>query len=479
MGIRVTETPAKALTLYEKVWSSHVVKTYEDGSALLYVDRHLVQEVSSPQAFAGLVEAGRPLRRPDAHVSVADHAVPTLDRQLTLREGLARKQVARLVANSERFGIPYIPMRDRRHGIVHVIGPELGFTLPGAVLVCGDSHTCTHGAFGAIAFGIGASECECVFATQTLRQVKQKTMLVRFEGVRPQGVEVKDLILAMISKIGVGGGVGYAIEYGGSAVRALSMEQRMTLCNMSIEAGSRVGMVAPDEKTYEFLKGRPLAPSGGEWERAVSFWRTLPSDADAAYDREIVIDVSNLAPFVSWGTTPEEAAPITSRVPDPADEPDPKRRAKMQRGLAYMDLEPGTPLEQIRIDRVFIGSCTNGRIEDLRSAASIVAGRRVAPGVSAIVVPGSAAVRSQAEAEGLDKVFLDAGFEWRDAGCSMCVAMNDDRLAEGERCASTSNRNFEGRQGKNGRTHLMSPSMAAAAALMGRLTDVRKLSAPQ
>ncbi|MEQ1950139.1 3-isopropylmalate dehydratase large subunit [Mesorhizobium sp. CN2-181] len=475
----MTGTPAKALTLYEKVWQSHVVKTYEDGAALIYVDRHLVQEVSSPQAFAGLIERGRALRRPDAHIAVADHAVPTRDRQVTLREGLARKQVARLVANSERFDIPYIPMRDRRHGIVHVIGPELGFTLPGVVLVCGDSHTCTHGAFGAIGFGIGASECECVFATQTLRQKQQKTMLVRFEGERPPGVEVKDLILAMIARIGVGGGIGHAIEYGGSAVRALSMEQRMTLCNMSIEAGSRVGMVAPDEVTYEFLKGRPLAPSGGEWERAVAYWRTLPSDAGAAYDREIVIDVTTLAPFVSWGTTPEEALPITSRVPDPAAEPDIKRRAKLQRGLDYMDLEPGTPLSDIKIDRVFIGSCTNGRIEDLRLAAAIVAGRRVAPNVAAIVVPGSAAVRIQAEQEGLDKVFLDAGFEWRESGCSMCVAMNDDRLAEGERCASTSNRNFEGRQGKGGRTHLMSPSMAAAAALTGRLTDVREFPAAQ
>ena len=462
-------------TLYDKVWDDHVVRHYADGADLIYVDRHLVQEVSSPQAFAGLVDNGRPLRRPDAHIAVADHAVPTRDRNQTLRDGLAARQVGRLVANAERFGIPYIPMRDRRHGIVHVIGPELGFTLPGAVLVCGDSHTCTHGAFGAIGFGIGASECECVFATQTLRQRRQKTLRINLEGERPAGVEVKDLIMAVIARIGVSGGVGYAIEYAGSAVRALSMEQRMTLCNMSIEAGSRIGMVAPDDVTFAYLEGRPLAPSGAQWTAALDYWRTLPSDADAVFDREETIDVSDLAPFVSWGTTPEESAPITGRVPDPALEADPARRARMRRSLAYMGLEPGTPFSEIPVDRVFIGSCTNGRIEDLRLAATVVEGRRVSPLVSAIVVPGSAAVRIQAEQEGLDRIFRDAGFEWRDAGCSMCVAMNDDRLAEGDRCASTSNRNFEGRQGKGGRTHLMSPAMAAAAALAGHLVDVRSM----
>jgi 3-isopropylmalate/(R)-2-methylmalate dehydratase large subunit len=467
------------LTLYDKIWNQHVVKDYEDGGSLLYVDRHLVQEVSSPQAFAGLKSAGRELRRPDAHIAVADHAVPTTDRSVTLPDSLARRQVARLVENAAEFGIPYIPMRDRRHGIVHVIGPELGFTLPGTVLVCGDSHTCTHGAFGAIAFGIGASECECVFATQAIRQRKQKTMRILLEGERPEGVEVKDFILAIIARIGVGGGAGYAIEYAGSAVRALSMEQRMTLCNMSIEAGSRVGMVAPDEKTFAYLEGRPLAPKGEEWDCAVEAWKQLVSDEDADFDREVVIDVSELAPFVSWGTTPEECAPINATVPDPSREADEARRAKMQRSLDYMGLKPGMPLSQIRIDRVFIGSCTNGRIEDLRKAASVVKGHKVADNVAAIVVPGSAAVRIQAEQEGLDRIFIEAGFEWRTSGCSMCVAMNDDRLTEGERCASTSNRNFEGRQGKGGRTHLMSPPMAAAAALTGRLTDVRQIGRNQ
>jgi 3-isopropylmalate/(R)-2-methylmalate dehydratase large subunit len=465
--------------LYDKVWDSHVVKTYDDGTSLIYVDRHFVQEVSSPQAFAGLVDRGLTVRRVDAHLAVADHAVPTTHRHETLKEGLASRQVSRLVANARRFDIPYIPLRDRRHGIVHVIGPELGFTLPGVTLVCGDSHTCTHGAFGAISFGIGASECECVFAAQALRQRKQKTLAVRLEGRRPRGVEVKDLILAVISRIGVGGGVGYAIEYMGSAVEEMSMEQRMTLCNMSIEAGSRVGMVAPDDRTFDFLRDRPLAPKGDEWDAAVDYWRTLPSDSDAVYDREVVIDVEQLAPYVSWGTTPEESAPITGSVPDPALEPDPKRRASMQRALAYMDLVPGAKLSEIPVDKVFIGSCTNGRIEDLRLAAAVVEGRKVSPNVSAIVVPGSAAVHDQAEAEGLDRIFLAAGFEWRDAGCSMCVGMNDDRLKEGERCASTSNRNFEGRQGRGGRTHLMSPSMAAAAALTGRLTDVRTLDSLQ
>lgn len=472
----VTENSSAPQTLYDKVWNSHVVKNYSDGTSLIYVDRHLVQEVSSPQAFAGLEETGRNLRRPDAHIAVADHAVPTTNRSSPLKEGLAAKQVTRLVENTQKFDISYIPMRDRRHGIVHVIGPEMGFTLPGAVLVCGDSHTCTHGAFGAMAFGIGASECECVFATQTLRQRKQKTMRVRLEGVRPDGVEVKDLILAVIVEIGVGGGVGYAIEYAGSAVRDLSVEQRMTLCNMSIEAGSRVGMVGPDDKVFAYLKGRPLSPPEDQWESAVASWRALVTDPNAKFDREVVIDVSTLAPFVSWGTTPEECVPIDGRIPDPALEQDLARRARMQRSLDYMALVPGTALADIRIDRVFIGSCTNGRIEDLRKAASVVVGRTVAGHVAAIVVPGSASVRMQAEAEGLDRIFLDAGFEWRAAGCSMCVAMNDDRLEEGERCASTSNRNFEGRQGKGGRTHLMSPPMAAAAALAGHLTDVRKIA---
>ena len=466
-----------ALTLYEKVWQSHVVKEYDDGSALLYIDRHLVQEVSSPQAFAGLDQENRELRRPNAHLAVADHAVPTRLRHLPLPDGLARRQVSRLEENCARHGIQYIDMQDDRHGIVHVIGPELGFTLPGATLVCGDSHTSTHGAFGAIAFGIGASECECVFATQTLRQRKQKTMLVDLTGTLPRGVAVKDVILGLIAKIGTNGGVGYAIEYGGPAIASLSMEARMTLCNMSIEAGSRVGMVAPDETTLSYVKGRPLAPSGDYWDAAADHWIKLRSDAGARFDKVVTLDLTQLAPQVSWGTNPGETAPIDGRVPDPASEADPVRRAKMERSLAYMGLEPGVPLRDIAIDRVFIGSCTNGRIEDLRAAAAVVAGHRIAPGVAGIVVPGSAAVRLSAEAEGLDKVFVDAGFEWRSSGCSMCVAMNDDRLEAGERCASTSNRNFEGRQGKGGRTHLMSPAMAAAAAIAGHLADVRELGA--
>ncbi len=462
-------------TLYEKVWEQHVVKQYDDGSSLLYIDRHLVQEVSSPQSFAGLIAEGRPLRRPDAHVAVADHAVPTKFRHLAQPDGLASRQVSRLEQNCERFGINYIPMRDDRHGIVHVIGPELGFTLPGITLVCGDSHTSTHGAFGAIAFGIGASECECVLATQTLRQRAQKTMRVTLDGVLPEGVAVKDIILALIARIGTDGGVGYAIEYSGPAIASLSMEARMTLCNMSIEAGSRVGMVAPDAATIAYVAGRRFAPQGELWDAAVAYWKALPSDAGAVFDKEVVLDVSALSPHVSWGTNPGESAPVNGVVPDPAAEPNPVRRARMQRSLDYMDLRPGTRLSDIAVDRVFIGSCTNGRIEDLRLAARVLEGRRVDPRVAAIVVPGSASVRLKAEAEGLDRIFKDAGFEWRDSGCSMCVAMNDDRLEPGERCASTSNRNFEGRQGQGGRTHLMSPAMAAAAAIAGHLVDVRQI----
>ncbi|WP_430249648.1 3-isopropylmalate dehydratase large subunit [Neorhizobium sp. DAR64860/K0K1] len=464
-------------TLYDKVWQNHVVKDYDDGTSLLYIDRHLVQEVSSPQAFAGLSEMNRPLARPTAHIAVADHAVPTKNRHRPLVDGLAAQQVARLIENCDRFGINYIGMNDDRHGIVHVIGPELGFTLPGATLVCGDSHTSTHGAFGAIAFGIGASECECVFATQTLRQKKQKTMRVILNGELPPGVAVKDIILALIARIGTNGGVGFAIEYAGPAIAKLSMEARMTLCNMSIEAGSRVGMVAPDEVTIAYVKGRKLAPVDAQREAASNHWRGLASDPDAVFDRQVELDVSLLSPHVSWGTNPGETSPVLDRVPDPAAETDQARRVKMERSLAYMDLKPGTPLEEITIDRVFIGSCTNGRLEDMRLAASVLKGRKIAATVTAIAVPGSAAVRLQAEAEGLDRIFKDAGFEWRDAGCSMCVAMNDDRLNPGERCASTSNRNFEGRQGQGGRTHLMSPAMAAAAAVAGHLVDVRKLGA--
>ena len=475
----MTMTGTLPETLYDKVWARHVVKRYADGTSLLYVDRHLVQEVSSPQAFEGLRDAGRSLRRPDAHIAVADHAVSTRFRgTMSLATGLAARQVARLADNAVRFDIPYVPTGDRRHGIVHVIGPELGFTLPGAVLVCGDSHTCTHGAFGALAFGIGSSECECVLATQTLRQRKQKRLRVSLDGVLPVGLEVKDVILAVIATIGTAGGSGYAMELSGSLIPMLSMEQRMTLCNMAIEAGSRVCMIAPDETTFDYLRDRPLSPRGAAWDAAVSHWRSLVGDPDAVFDREVRIDVPALSPIVSWGTSPEESAPVNGRVPDPAREAEPSRRARMQRSLDYMALTPGTPLAGLAIDRVFIGSCTNGRIEDLRSAAAVVAGRRVADQVTAIVVPGSASVRLAAEQEGLDRIFRDAGFEWRHAGCSLCVAMNDDRLAPGERCASTSNRNFEGRQGVGARTHLMSPAMAAAAAVTGHLCDVRTLEGP-
>jgi 3-isopropylmalate/(R)-2-methylmalate dehydratase large subunit len=464
-----------AKTLYEKVWQSHVVKDYDDGTSLLYIDRHLVQEISSPQAFSGLTAQNRQLVRPAAHIAVADHAVPTRNRHVPLAEGLASRLVGRLIENCEQFGIDYISMNDDRHGIVHVIGPELGFTLPGATLVCGDSHTSTHGAFGTISFGIGASECECVFATQTLRQRKQKTMRVTLNGALQPGVSVKDIILALIARIGTSGGVGYAIEYAGPAIETLSMEARMTLCNMSIEAGSRVGMVAPDETTFIYLKGRPLSPEGQAWNSAVEHWRGLRSEPDAVFDAEVEFDVSDLSPHVSWGTNPGETGPVSGRVPDPANETDPELRAKIERSLAYMDLTPGMALQDIAIDHVFIGSCTNGRLEDMRTAADVIRGRKVAPTVKAIAVPGSAGVRLQAEAEGLDRIFIDAGFEWRGSGCSMCVAVNDDRLKPGERCASTSNRNFEGRQGQGGRTHLMSPAMAAAAAIAGHLIDVRKL----
>jgi len=462
-------------TLYDKVWDAHVVKSYDDGASLIYIDRHLVQEVSSPQAFAGMHAAGRGLRRADHHLAVADHAVPTAGRDRPMADGLASRQLRRLEDNARAFRLPYIPMMDRRHGIVHVIGPELGFTLPGATLVCGDSHTCTHGALGALSFGIGASECEMVFATQCLRQTRQKRMLVRFAGALSEGVAAKDAVLAFIRTVGVGGSAGHAIEYGGPGIAGLGMEARMTLCNMAVEAGSRVAMVAPDDLTFAFVEGRPYAPRGAAFELALDHWRSLPSDSDAEFDRIVPIDLSAVAPHVTWGTTPDESSPIDGRVPDPEAETDVDRRARLRRSLDYMGLKPGVPLADIPVDRVFIGSCTNARLDDLRAAGQVVAGRRVAASVKALVVPGSAAVRLAAEAEGLDKVFLDAGFEWRESGCSMCVAMNDDRLAPGERCASTSNRNFEGRQGRGGRTHLMSPAMAAAAAIAGRLADVRTM----
>ena len=460
-------------TLYDKVWESHAVKHYGDGSTLLYIDRHLVQEVSSPQAFAQLAAAGRSLWRRDAHLCVADHAVPTTDRSRPFADTQASRQVARLESNAAAHALTYIPFRDARQGIVHVIGPESGFTQPGITLVCGDSHTSTHGAFGALAFGIGTSECTSVLASQCLRQARARNMRVRVDGTFAAGVGTKDLILALISRIGSAGATGYALEFAGPAIEALSMESRMTLCNMAIEAGARVGMIAPDTTTIDYLEGRRYSPVGEEWQRAVAHWLELPSDPDAVFDREEHFDIDDLAPQVSWGTSPEQSAPIDGHVPDPAAL-DATAAEALSRALSYMDLSPGMRLRDIAIDRVFIGSCTNGRIEDLRAAAAVIGGQRVADGVRALVVPGSGLVKRQAESEGLDAVFRQAGFEWREAGCSLCVAMNDDRLAPGERCASTSNRNFQGRQGPGGRTHLMSPAMAAAAAVSGYLTDVRE-----
>ncbi|WP_394730713.1 3-isopropylmalate dehydratase large subunit [Altererythrobacter sp. GH1-8] len=463
-------------TLYDKLWAGHVVKPYGDGEALIYVDRHLVQEVSSPLAFEGLKARGLPVRCVDAQFAVADHAVPTTANRLQAMTGLARKQVKRLEENCEAFGIPYAPLDGDHQGIVHIIGPELGFTLPGVTLVCGDSHTSTHGAFGALAFGIGTSECEAVLATQCLRQSKQRNMRVRLTGKVAPGVTVKDAILALIAKIGVQGGAGHAIEYCGGYVAGLSMEERMTLCNMTIEAGARIGLVAPDQVTFDYLHGRPFAPTGDMWDAALAAWRDLRSDDDAQFDREVTLDVSPLAPQVSWGTTPADCGPVSGYAPDPELESDTERREHVAKGLAYMGLEPGQPLSGLAIDKVFIGSCTNGRLSDIRKAAEIAKGRKVAAGVQAIVVPGSMQVKQAAEAEGLAAILAEAGFEWREPGCSMCVAMNTDRLQPEERCASTSNRNFEGRQGPQGRTHLMSPQMASAAAIAGRIVDVRELA---
>ncbi|MCH9020326.1 MAG: 3-isopropylmalate dehydratase large subunit [Proteobacteria bacterium] len=462
-------------TLFDKIWESHLVDERDDGVCLLYIDRHLVHEVTSPQAFDGLRAAGRKVRRPEAALAVADHNVPTTDRAKGIEEPESRLQVETLEKNCAEFGIRLFSMNDARQGIVHIIGPEQGLTQPGMTIVCGDSHTATHGAFGALAIGIGTSEVEHVLATQTLIQKRSRNMRINVVGAPAFGVAAKDLILAIIGRIGAAGGAGYVIEYAGPAVRALSMEGRMTMCNMSIEAGARAGLIAPDETTFEYVKGRPLAPEGEAWEKAVADWRTLPGDPGARYDTEVTLDAAEIAPQVTWGTSPEDVLPITGRVPDPADEADEGRRRAMERSLDYMGLAPGTPLREIKIDQVFIGSCTNARIEDLREAARVAKGRAVAAHVGAMVVPGSGLVKRQAEDEGLDAVFTDAGFEWREPGCSMCLAMNPDKLAPGERCASTSNRNFEGRQGPGGRTHLMSPAMAAAAAIAGRLADVREL----
>ncbi len=462
-------------TLFDKIWQNHVVERSDDGTCLLYIDRHLVHEVTSPQAFEGLRLTGRKVRRPEATLAVADHNVPTTDRGAEIKEEESRIQVETLEKNCAEFGIPYIPLTDARQGIVHIIGPEQGLTQPGMTLICGDSHAATHGAFGALAFGVGTSEVEHVLATQTMIQAPAKNMRISVTGTPHPGILAKDLILAIIGKIGTAGGTGHVIEYAGDAIAALSMEGRMTVCNMSIEAGARAGLVAPDETTFAYTKGRPMVPKGDDWERAVAFWRTLPSDQGAAYDTEVTLKAEEIPPLVTWGTSPQDVLAITGAVPDPAEEADEGRRQSMERALEYMGLRPKTPMTEITIETAFIGSCTNGRIEDLRVAAAIAKGRKVAPGVRALVVPGSGLVKQQAEEEGLDRVFLAAGFEWREAGCSMCLAMNPDKLAPGERAASTSNRNFEGRQGPGGRTHLMSPAMVAAAAITGHLTDIREL----
>ncbi len=460
-------------TLFRKIWDTHVVEAPDAAPTLLYVDLHLVHEVTSPQAFEGLRLAGRTVRRPDLTVATMDHNVPTLDGPIA--DPLARAQLEALRANCDEFGVRLFATGSGREGIVHVIGPELGVSQPGMTLVCGDSHTSTHGAFGALAFGIGTSEVEHVLATQTLQQALPKTMQVAFDGDLPFGLSAKDLVLAAIGQLGVAGGQGFVLEYTGAAIEALSMEGRMTVCNMSIEAGARAGMIAPDDVTFAYLEGRPAAPTGAAWERALEQWRSLRTDDDASYDAVTTVDLSQLKPQVTWGTNPGMVASVDGVVPDPADYDDADERDAVERALSYMDLTPGTPLVEVRIDKVFIGSCTNARIEDLRTAAKVVAGRRVASGVQAIVVPGSAQVKLQAEQEGLHDVFESAGFEWRRAGCSMCLGMNPDVLAAGERCASTSNRNFEGRQGAGGRTHLVSPAMAAAAAVSGHFTDVREL----
>ena len=461
-------------TLFQKLWDAHVVHVEPDGTTLLYIDRHLVHEVTSPQAFEGLKLAHRTPRRVDAAIAVPDHNVPTTDRSQGITDPVSRLQVETLDANCAEFGITEFKMNDIRQGIVHVIGPEEGLTLPGMTVVCGDSHTSTHGAFGALAFGIGTSEVEHVLATQCLWQKPSKTMLVKVEGQLGKGVTAKDIALAIIGAIGTAGGTGYALEFGGSTIRALSMEGRMTLCNMAIEAGARAGMVAVDQTTIDYVKGRPYAPKGEAWERAVAWWATLHSDADATFDRVVELDAAAIAPQVTWGTSPEMVTTVEGHVPNPADAPDAVKASDWTRALDYMGLAAGTPITGIAVDKVFIGSCTNSRIEDLREAAAVAKGRKVAPSVKlAMVVPGSGLVKRQAEQEGLDRVFIDAGFEWREPGCSMCLAMNADRLEPGERCASTSNRNFEGRQGQGGRTHLVSPAMAAAAACAGHFVDVR------
>lgn len=472
----------RPLTLYEKIWADHVVERQGDGTCLIYIDRHLVHEVTSPQAFSGLRSAGRSVRRPDLTLAVPDHNLPTTarvdaaGRRLPIADTESADQLAALERNTAEFGIDYIDATAAEQGIVHVVGPEQGFTLPGTTLVCGDSHTSAHGALGALAFGIGTSEVEHVLATQTLLLRQSKTMEIRVDGTLGFGVSAKDVVLAIIGKIGAAGGTGHVIEFTGEVIRALSIEGRLTISNMSIEGGARAGLIAPDETTYAYLKGRPMAPSGEAWDRALAYWRTLPTDAAATYDAVVKLDATDIAPSLTWGTSPEDVVPITGIVPHPDSFSDPSKRVAARKSLDYMGLEPGTRMQDVAIDNIFIGSCTNSRIEDLRAAAEVVKGRRVADGVhQALIVPGSGLVKRQAESEGLDRIFTEAGFEWREPGCSMCLAMNPDKVPPGQRCASTSNRNFVGRQGPGARTHLMSPAMAAAAAVTGRLTDVREL----
>ena len=462
-------------TLFDKIWDTHLVNVQDDGTCLIYIDRHLIHEVTSPQAFEGLRDAGREPRRPDLTLAVVDHDVPTTDRTKPIEDDDARLQIEALRKNCAEYGIQMFDIDDIRQGIVHVIGPEQGFTLPGTTIVCGDSHTATHGAFGALAFGIGTSEVEHVLATQTLLQSPLQNMRITVDGDLLPGVTAKDLILAVIGEIGTAGGTGYVIEYAGQAIRDLTMEGRMTVCNMTIEAGARAGLVAPDEKTFEYLKGRPMSPKAGAWEQAEAYWRTLPSDEGATYDKDVTLNAADIVPQVTWGTSPEDVVPITATVPSPDDFDDPAKREAVKMALEYMDLSPGTPMMEIPIDFAFVGACTNGRLEDIRAAAAIAKGRKVAEGVTALIVPGSGLIKEQAEQEGLADILIDAGFEWREPGCSMCLAMNPDKVPPGKRCAATSNRNFKGRQGRDSRTHLVSPAMAVAAAVTGKLTDVREL----
>ena len=462
-------------TLYDKIWDNHIVSINDDGTTILYIDRHLVHEVTSPQAFEGLRMSGRKVRRPEFTLATADHNVPTMDRDKGIADPDSKLQVETLERNASENNITYLPMSDKRQGIVHIVGPEQGFTQPGMTIVCGDSHTSTHGAFGALAWGIGTSEVEHTLATQTLIQTKAKNMCIKITGEVVDGVTAKDIILAIIKKIGTAGGTGYVIEYTGDVIKNLSMEGRMTVCNMSIEAGARAGLISPDEKTWEYLKGRPLAPSGEEFETAIKYWQSLATDEGAQYDEIVGIKADEIIPQVTWGTSPEDVVSIDGYVPDPKNASSDEKKRSIERALDYMGLEPNTPINEIEVNKVFIGSCTNGRIEDLRAVSKIAKGRKVEKNVHAMIVPGSGLVKEQAEKEGLDKIFIEAGFDWRDPGCSMCLAMNADKLKPQERCASTSNRNFEGRQGRGGRTHLMSPQMAAAAAIKGKLTDFRDL----